>query len=128
MRLNRACDLNESAFAIVDLVHNVAAQTLPRKIESLERVVHAVQLLASQRAFEYLNSPAKIDNIRHDQLGGGAGCLRAQIGAEIADRKIDLVPTRGNNRHSNIGNRARDNFLIELPQIFHAAPAARDDV
>ena len=55
-------------------------------------------------------------------LGVGA----RKIGDEIANREINFVSDGGDDRHAKIDNRTRDNLFVELPQIFHAAAAARD--
>ncbi len=102
-------------------------RSFTRVIEPLLRVAHSIEQLATNSARERVEMTAKIDNVGHDQLGGGAGRWCAQIGDEIGDREIDLVSNRGDDRQFCRGNGARDDFLIELPQIFDAAAAARDD-
>src|SRR5207245_5872290 len=71
--------------------------------------------------------PAKIDNVRDNQLGGGARSGRSQVGHKIGDGEIDLVANRGNDRHRHVSNCARHDLFIELPQIFHASAAAGED-
>ena len=93
----------------------------------LLRVAQAFEKLARESAFEHIHAMPKIDNVRHNQFGGGAGSRRPQISNEIANREIDFVADRGNDRDSDIDNRSRDDLLVELPQIFDAAAAARDN-
>jgi len=96
-------------------------------IQSLLGIAEANKQLARERTRATVEPSLKIDSVGHDQFRGGTWRGRAQVGDEIADREIDFVPDRRDNRHSNIDNRARDNLLVELPQVFHAAAAAGHD-
>ena len=46
---------------------------------------------------------------------------------KIANGEIDLMPHRRDDRQTRFKDSARDDFLIEGPEIFQAAAAARDE-
>src|SRR5580704_1086994 len=62
----------------------------------------------------------------HDQLGGGRGGGRADIGYEIRDREIRLMANSGNYRDRTCDNRASYSLFVEGPQVFDRAAAANE--
>ena len=60
-----------------------------------------------------------------ENLRRGAGCGRTQIRDEIRDGEINFMPNCAQHRDRRGGNCPRHDLLIELPEIFDAAPAAR---
>ena len=62
----------------------------------------------------------------HDFRGGGRRG-RANVGDKIGDGEIGLVAHAGDNGNLRVGNRPRDDFFVEGPQIFERAAAARHD-
>jgi hypothetical protein len=79
-----------------------------------------------KRSSEHIDSPPKIDNIWHNQFRGRARRWRAQVGHEIANRKINFVTDCRDDWHANIGNCSRDDLFIERPQILNAAATPGD--
>ena len=58
------------------------------------------------------------------------GCRRrrcAEVGDEVGDGHIALVPDGRNNRHGTARNGTRDALLVECPEVFNRAAAAPDD-
>ena len=64
---------------------------------------------------------------RHDQFGGRRRRRRADVGDEIGDRDVGLVADRRDDRHRRGGDRARDDFLVERPEVLDRPAAASDD-
>src|SRR5438034_5323019 len=60
-----------------------------------------------------------------DQLCRSARSGRPQIGHKIADRKINFMANRRDDRQGGMEDGAGDDLFIESPQIFQAAAAAR---
>ena len=119
--------MRKSASIILDLVGEATAQRFTGMIEPLLPIAHSVDQLPAESARAGLDVPAKIDNVGHDQLRGRARRRRTQVGHEIGDGEIDLVPNRRNDRHCHVSNCARHYLFIELPQILHASAAASED-
>src|SRR5438477_727875 len=63
----------------------------------------------------------------HDELGGGGRGGGAHVGDEVSDSEIGFVTHAGNEWNYGVGDGAGDDFLIEGPDIFERAAAARDD-
>ena len=63
--------------------------------------------------------------VRRHQLGGGGGRGRALVGGEIHQREVDLVPDAGHDRDVRRDHGAHNGLVIEAPQVFQAAAAAR---
>src|SRR3982751_2557867 len=106
-----------SALVTVELVREATLHRLPRMIETLLCVADSAQQLARERTRASVEASLKIENIGHDQFRGGTWCGRAQVGNEIADRKIDFVTDRGNYWHDVIEYCASDNLFVKFPQI-----------
>ena len=65
--------------------------------------------------------------IGSDEFRRRARGRRAQVGGEVRDGEIDLVPDRGDDRNPGARDRPCDDLLIKLPQILRAPAAAPDD-
>src|ERR1051325_1648658 len=61
----------------------------------------------------------------HD-LRGGRRRRRAQIGDEIRDREVALVPDAGDGRNRARGDRSGHDLLVERPEVLERASAAAD--
>src|SRR5207237_4567248 len=125
-RLQGASDVNKTTLIIVDLVREASAQGFASGIDLLLCVTQSLEQFTANRAFVSINSPPKIDNVRHDQFGSGAWSRCAQVSREITNSEIDFVSDRGDDRHGEIGNGAGDNFLVEFEQIFNPAATPCD--
>ena len=64
---------------------------------------------------------------RHRHFGGRRRRRRADIGGEIDQGGIRLVPHGGDQRNGAGRGRAHHDLLVEGPEVFQAAAAARDD-
>ncbi len=63
-----------------------------------------------------------------DRLFGGAGRRwRAQIGGVVDQRPVGFVADGGNQRNEARRGGADDDLLVEAPEVFERAAAARDD-
>jgi hypothetical protein len=62
-----------------------------------------------------------------DELPGDRGGRRAHVGDEVGDRHVDLVADGRHDRCPARGDRARDDLLVEGPQVLERAAAAADD-
>ena len=62
-----------------------------------------------------------------DELRGGRRRRRAQVGDEVGDGEIGFVADAGDHRHRRCDDRARQDLLVERPQILERAAAARHD-
>ena len=60
-------------------------------------------------------------------LGRGRGSGRAQVGHEVRDGVVGLVPDRGDGRNLGGGERPRHPLFVEGPEVLEAAAAAGDD-
>jgi hypothetical protein len=56
------------------------------------------------------------------QLGRRRGRGRAQVGAEIGNGEIGLVPHAADQRHRALHNGARQLLVVEGPQVFQEPP------
>ena len=68
--------------------------------------------------------PAQRGAVRHDQRGGRRRRRRAHVGDEIADREIGLVADAGDDGDARLEHGARDDLLVERPQVLDRAAAA----
>ena len=68
-------------------------------MHAFTRAGDAVDELAVEKLARGGKLAQEVGRIRHDQLGGGARGRRAQVGGEIGDGEIDLVPDGRNHRH-----------------------------
>ena len=76
---------------------------------------------------EVRDAPRQLVAPGDDDLGGVRRRRGAHVGDEVGDRRVDLVPDAGDDRHRRGGDGAGDGLLVERPQILERAAAARDD-
>ena len=57
----------------------------------------------------------------------GSIVAAAPLGTDIFGNNVDLVSDRGHHRNGRLTNRARDDLLVERPQILERASAAADE-
>ena len=62
---------------------------------------------------------------RDDDLGGGRRRRRAHVGDEVGNRHVGFVADRRDDRHRRPRDRARDDLLVERPEILDRSAAAR---
>ena len=62
-----------------------------------------------------------------DELGGGRGRRRTQVGGEIGDGEIDLVADAADDGNRGCDDGARQALVVERPQILERAAAAGED-
>jgi hypothetical protein len=55
------------------------------------------------------------------------GRRRAQVGGKVDQRGVGFMPHRRDQRDLAGGGGAHHDFLVEAPEVFEAAAAARDD-
>src|SRR4029077_11441861 len=115
----------QTALVALNLMRETALHGIPRVVESLLCVAYAVQRLATERARATIDLALEIDDIRDNQFGGSARGRRAQICDKIANGKIDFVTDSRDDWHGGMEYRARDDFFVELPQVFDAAATER---
>ena len=58
---------------------------------------------------------------------GGGRRRGADVGGEVAERRVLLVPDGGDDRHRARGDRAHEPLVAERQQVLEAAAAARED-
>ena len=81
----------------------------------------ANRVLEQRQRFE----PAPL--VRHGRQRGGRRRGRAHVGDEVGDGDVDFVADAGHRRNAAGGDRARHAFVVEAPEVFERAAAARDD-
>ena len=69
----------------------------------------------------------ELGTIRHDPLRRTGRRRRPLVGNEIGDREIGFVADAADDRDRAGGDRARHAFVVERPQVFERAAAARED-
>ena len=62
-----------------------------------------------------------------DALGGRRGRGRAQVGHEVGDGEVGLVPDGGDGGDLRGGEGARHQLFVEGPEVLEAAAAAGHD-
>ena len=65
--------------------------------------------------------------LRHGPFGGLGRRRRARVGGQVDQRPVRLVADGGDERDGAGRGRAHHHLLVEAPQVFQAAAAARDD-
>ena len=80
-----------------------------------------------RRRHPLVQLPFERDPFADDERRSSGWRGRAHVGDEIADREIGLVADAGDDRQHRLEHRARDDFLVERPQILERATAAADD-
>ena len=68
-----------------------------------------------------------LDPVRRDDLGGGGRRRRAPVGDEVGDRGVGLVADGGDDGHAAGEDRARDELVVERPELLDRAAAAAGD-
>src|SRR5215475_1838990 len=116
-RLHHTKSMVQPPFVSLNLVRKTALQGIARVIKALLRVANAIQQLAAKRECATVDLPLEIYDIRDNQFGGSARRGRAQVSHKIANGKIDFVTDRRDYWHRGMEYRARDNLLVELPQV-----------
>src|SRR5260370_11368724 len=72
--------------------------------------------------------PADLALCANHDLRGSRRCRRAQISYQIANGEVCFVTDAGNRWNRTVGDRARNDLLVERPQIFErSAPAANEN-
>ena len=69
----------------------------------------------------------QLGEVRNDETGRGGGRRRANVGGEVAQRRVLLVADGRDDRHGAGGERADDGLVAEGQQVLEAAAAARHD-
>ena len=62
-----------------------------------------------------------------EEFGGGRGRGGAEVGDEVGDGLVGFVADGGDGGDAGGGDGARDDFLVEGPEVFEGAAAAADD-
>src|SRR6516164_1151863 len=124
--LHHTKSMAQPPFVSLNLVRKTAPQGIARVIEALLRVANAIQQLVAQRACATVDLALEIYDIRDNQFGGGARGGRAQVCDKITNSKINFVTDCRDDWHGGMEYRARNDFFVELPQIFDAPSAPRD--
>src|SRR6478736_4850999 len=76
-----------------------------------------------QSSLQFVRAPLEVAHVGYDQFRSCARGRRTQVGDKIRDREIDLVSDRGDDRQRGMKNCARDDLLVEFPEILDAAAA-----
>ena len=93
----------------------------PRTVSSRRRSA------ASRRSPLAIDPRDELVAPRDHGLGRRRRRRRAEIGDEVGDGDVGLVADRGDDRHRACGDGARDDLLVERPEILDRPAAARDD-
>ena len=74
-----------------------------------------------------LDRVAQVGEHRHRQLRRRSRRRRAQVGSEIAQGRVGLMPHGRDDRDRAVRDRAHHHLFVERPQILDRPAAARDD-
>ena len=111
--------------ASADAAHDDAEAIGGREVPQLVAVVaHAALQHVAHAAGHVVDLRADLALRADHDLRRGGRRRRAQVGDEIADREVGLVADAGDRRDLARGHRARDDFLVERPEILERASAA----
>ena len=102
------------------------AQSRPGMVDALRGVLQAAQDQCFEPRLLALQGAADRAAVRHKNFRGGGRCRRAQVGGEIGDGEIDFVADRADHGDRARADRARHGFVVERPQVFERAAAARE--
>ncbi len=97
-----------------------------RAVGALHRGAQALHLHALQAPLQGGEMPREVVAVRHQQLCGDGWRRRAFVGREFREAEVGLVPDRADHRHGGGRDRARDDLLVEGPQVFQRTAAARE--
>ena len=64
---------------------------------------------------------------RDDELRRSGWCRRTHVGDKVGNRDVGLVADRRNHRHRHSRDGARDDLLVEGPQVFNRSAPPTDD-
>ena len=103
------------------------AEPPAQSLEAVPRGAHRLGQRPPATPLQERQLGAQVLLDRHRQLGGGGRGRRAQVGDEVGDREVGLVPDGGDHRHAAGDDGARHRLLVEGPEILQRATAARDD-
>ena len=101
-------------------------QTVAVRRQPLRGPVGGAARARVQRAPGALELVAQLGEVRDDEPCGGRRRRRADVGGEVAQRRVLLVPDGGDERHGAVGDRPHDALVGEREQILEAAAAARE--
>ena len=73
------------------------------------------------------SAPSHLGAVRHDDLGRGRRCRRADVGREVGQRDVDLVADAADDRERVRHDRADDPFVVERPEVLERTAAAGED-
>jgi hypothetical protein len=108
---------NESLQAIVDLSEGKSGKPLVREDDLIAQgAVYA----GVKRLHALLNAMLR----GSDQLGGGGGGRRAEIGDEVRDGEVGLVPNGGDDGQGGGGDDTGQGLVVEPSEVFQRASAA----
>src|SRR5437879_12323214 len=65
--------------------------------------------------------------IAHSNLGGSSRRCCANVGDEVCDGEVDLMPDCRDHRNVRLVDRTCHCFFVECPEVFDRATAATDD-
>ena len=68
-----------------------------------------------------------LEPVRHDDLRGGGRRRGADVGREVGERHVDLVPDAAHDRQRVRDDRPDDPLVVERPQVLERAAAAGED-
>ncbi len=89
-------------------------------VAQVDLALHAVVQALRQ---QLQRAQPEVARLRH-QLRRGGGRGRAQVGAEIGDGEVRLVPHAAEHGHRALHDGARQLGVVEGPEILHGAAAA----
>ena len=95
-----------------------------------QRIVGAQQLVVDGLRYPFAQRQQLVGQFllgANHQLRRRRRRRRAQVGDEVADGEIGLVPDGGDDRDLGSGDHARQAFIIEGEEVLEGAAAARDD-
>ena len=102
-----------------------------RPLERRARAGSSAWTRAARRGAQPIVQPidpaAELVLRRDDHLRRRRRRRRAHVGDEVGDRDVGFVADRRDDRHRHARDRARDDLLVERPQILDRAAAAADD-
>ena len=123
----------EPAADVVELLAPERKEIVERRQRAAERQVFAPPLLhpAAKRklmaARKLAHRRGKLGADRHRHLRRAGRRRGAEIGGMVDERRVGLVPDRGDDRDRACRDGAHRHLFVEGPEILDRAAAARDD-
>ena len=102
------------------------AEPLGRAAESLRVAFERAPDAAAERVAGAVETTRQLRELRDDELPRHRRRGRANVGGEVAERRVLLVPDRGDDRHRARSHRAHEPLVAERQQILEAAATARE--